>query len=1570
MNKITTKKIRSLLIISILSLALIPVDQRGGSVLSNLFDLDPPIQRASAVPSVSIVSSPTAATCFNGNTNILCEPGDTVVITATLSPDDPCFTTIDVKFYRMGSLRYTDTASPWTFNDAMLSNNPTNYRAKYTCDTGGGSASYWSSYIYLYPYISNVSPTITDPTTPVTQEYATTGTFGITWNVADTDGNLDWIAVDDAAGGYDYSSGGAYFYDGTISGSSDSMITTWNKDDWLGTKTFRGRVADTDAATDTSVNVVVNIFDTTDPSVTSTPSNLNCEYASSGTCTVGNWAATDFLPSQYKIQRKAGSGGNYADVRSLTTWVSGNSYTFDHPKNLAIGIVYYYKAYFIDTSTNDVWSGQTLVTQQDTTDPTQTARPATPSNVEYNPSGSTTLTFWTGDDELPSQYRIMRKFDAGSYAELVTWASWTTTTQQITYPHPNNLALGTYKYRIEWKDTSGNTYTSTALEITVNQQDTTNPVVTVAQNDIGVEYAASGTTQLSWTATDLLADDYQIERQLNGGGYAVIVAYGNGWTSGVATTYDHSNSLAIGTYNYRITFKDTTPNTITDIAVVTQQDTTDPLVTIAQNDISVEYAASGTTQLSWTATDLLADDYQIERQLNGGGYAVIVAYGNGWTSGVATTYEHSDNIALGTYDYRITFKDTTPNTITDIAIVTQQDTTNPVMTVIPDDKTLEYAPVGSNQFQWRATDLLADDYQIEREFNGEGYSVIRAYGNGWTSGQLMAWNHELNLAIGTYNYRITFNDTTDNIITDVLVVTQQDTTNPVITDAQIDISVEYFITGSTQLSWTATDYLADDYQIERQFNGGGYNVIVAYGNGWTSGVAITYDHPDNMAIGTYDYRITFKDTTPNIVQDTAVITQIAGESPTFTQTPNNVTYIHGNTSTINVQWSFSDNGNVSLEWQLYYNNITYTGDGSDMTGWTGLGSYSEIPYLTPTVKTLIYDVGSLTEDRYFVIRVIDDAGYIGLNEISVLISPLIIVQPFNIEGHDTDLEMYLPFDGDVLDYSLSGNDASNSGATFVTGQYGDAANLTTSTATSINLPNAKFPHLNSSFTWAFWMYVGQNPSTYQIFVSKLGSPTGLRLTLLSNGLIEMTATNDAGSTSFSATPSIPLGEWFHIVYTWDGAGTRNIYKNGKYWDTHTHPGTYNNPSTSFMLGYPNIHGFDGKLDDFRLYSSIKNEYFIKQLYQEGSPLSEYSSADEKSKLVFSIYDNPLNGTWNIYRNGTTLKENQIWNTTLILYDITENGTLLDGFYNWTLIAWDDTTPTINTTIIYLIPYSTIAPNIYLSPQNVTYTNIAGNKISWNVVENHPQIYRTYLNNTNIVNSTYSEGIPTILVLNNLQIGIYNITIVFIDNANRFDTHTMWLTLVVDQDDPIITQSPKDTRFAWNANNSYLYFSIYDLSNGTWEIQRNGTIVDSGSFSSGNFIIGANISIGYDISATNVIFNFTIIITDYFGNEILDQVWVYFDDDLTSPQLLVTPDDIIMVNGTIGNIISWAWFDTFPSHYTISVDGEPINSNYTWSNSDSIYFNLDYLSVGSYIVVITVYDTTYDTNTDSVNVEVF
>jgi hypothetical protein len=90
-------------------------------------------------------------------------------------------------------------------------------------------------------------------------------------------------------------------------------------------------------------------------------------------------------------------------------------------------------------------------------------------------------------------------------------------------------------------------------------------------------------------------------------------------------------------------------------------------------------------------------------------------------------------------------------------------------------------------------------------------------------------------------------------------------------------------------------------------------------------------------------------------------------------------------------------------------------------------------------------------------------------------------------------------------------------------------------------------------------------------------------------------------------------------------------------------------------------------------------------------------------------------------------------------------------------------------------------------------------------------------------------------------------------------------------------------------------------------------------------------------------------------------------DTTLPDVS-NPSDISYTEGSTANFIIWTVGDQNPGVYNVTKDGTLYVSDTSWSNG-TISISVDGLAVGTYTFVITVYDTSGNSNTDTVIVGV-
>ena len=161
-----------------------------------------------------------------------------------------------------------------------------------------------------------------------------------------------------------------------------------------------------------------------------------------------------------------------------------------------------------------------------------------------------------------------------------------------------------------------------------------------------------------------------------------------------------------------------------------------------------------------------------------------------------------DGRSLGTYTYEIHFFDTTNNTISDTVVVTVSDSTTPTTTA-PANINYNEGTTGNN-ITWTGTDTNADYYRLYLDGVKQGSDIT------WTSGVDVVIDVD-GLPLGTYTYVIHFFDTTNNTISDTVLVTVSDATNPT-TTSPTDVGYSEGTTGNN-ITWTGTDTNADYYRL-------------------------------------------------------------------------------------------------------------------------------------------------------------------------------------------------------------------------------------------------------------------------------------------------------------------------------------------------------------------------------------------------------------------------------------------------------------------------------------------------------------------------------------------------------------------------------------------------------------------------------------------------------------------------------------------------------------------------------------------------------------------------------------
>ena len=176
--------------------------------------------------------------------------------------------------------------------------------------------------------------------------------------------------------------------------------------------------------------------------------------------------------------------------------------------------------------------------------------------------------------------------------------------------------------------------------------------------------------------------------------------------------------------------------------------------------------------------------------------------------------------------------------------------------------------------------------------------------------------------------------------------------------------------------------------------------------------------------------------------------------------------------------------------------------------------------------------------------------------------------------------------------------------------------------------------------------------------------------------------------------------------------------------------------------------------------------------------------------------------------------------------------------------------------------------------------------------------------------------------------------------------------------PPIADSPDDVVLYYGSWGQSITWSSYDDNPLSYEIIRDGTVLDIYLWSFGQWNISVNLD-GLNIGS----YNYTINLIDADGIYTTDTVWVTVLED-TEPPTIDSPDDVWMMDYDAGVNITWHPADNNPCYYEIYRNGSVITWGEWNSSMTYISISLDGLPAGFYEYMLLVSDCVFNT-TDTV-----
>jgi parallel beta-helix repeat protein len=273
---------------------------------------------------------------------------------------------------------------------------------------------------------------------------------------------------------------------------------------------------------------------------------------------------------------------------------------------------------------------------------------------------------------------------------------------------------------------------------------------------------------------------------------------------------------------------------------------------------------------------------------------------------------------------------------------------------------------------------------------------------------------------------------------------------------------------------------------------------------------------------------------------------------------------------------------------------------------------------------------------------------------------------------------------------------------------------------------------------------------------------------------------------------------------------------------------------------------------------------------------------------------PINYT--IYRNGTKINQGQRG-----ISDIQQSVDGLSyGQYNISVYTIDFFGNTANDSVFVTV--RDLANPIIINPFDVTYSEGSHNNIiTWTAMDNNPGIYYVFRNGTQISTNTWVSGVPITQNIDGLSVGVYNYTIIILDQFNNLNSDTV-LVFVEDNTSPTLTNPNDFTYFKGDQGNNITWL-VNDLNPSYYIIYQNGTQIQNGTWISSNpiTIVIDNLTIGN--------YNYTIIVFDQYNNWFSDTVLISVIErtntssiPTTSSTTTLTPPDKELSSGQIVGIV--------------------------------------------------------------------
>ncbi|MHA2277557.1 MAG: LamG-like jellyroll fold domain-containing protein, partial [Candidatus Kariarchaeaceae archaeon] len=339
---------------------------------------------------------------------------------------------------------------------------------------------------------------------------------------------------------------------------------------------------------------------------------------------------------------------------------------------------------------------------------------------------------------------------------------------------------------------------------------------------------------------------------------------------------------------------------------------------------------------------------------------------------------------------------------------------------------------------------------------------------------------------------------------------------------------------------------------------------------------------------------------------------------------------------------------------------------------------------------------------------------------------------------------------------------------------------------------------------------------------------------------------------------------------------------------------------------------------------------------------QYNEGNTGNILTWNSTDaNPESFT--IYQNGNQIDTGTWTNTAGITMNV--DG-LSKGNYNYTIVIVDSIGRQATDTAWVNVVDGT-DPVFVTTPNDVEYEEGAnGNSLIWNSTDNYPDTYVIYQNGSQLDTNNWTNTANITINVDGLARGTHNYTIVITDDSGNQASDTLFVT-VIDGTDPTFVSTPIDLQYNEASTGNTLIWNSTDVNPNNYTIFRNGSQVDTGSWTNAA-VITHNID-----GLTKGVYNYTIVITDTTGHRAIDAIFVTVVDG-SNPIYVSVPNDLQYNEGDTANTLTWNSTDSYPDTYVIYRNESQVDTG-SWSNGADITINIDGLSKGVYNFTIVITD---------------